>query len=120
MKILLTRDSVAMGDDMFAPHSHIIEHPESATTEDIVNAIKDSSYLPSIHGEKATWSVVSSNPIAVIAQQWLNAKFMPQFNHSLDSLMRTTDGFKIHINYHAQIEPDIVYEVLRRIKSPSK
>jgi hypothetical protein len=119
MKIQLTRDSVAMGDDCYAPHPHTIDLPENATIIEIIDAITSSSYLANISGGKASWSVVSHNPIAVIAQQWSKAKILPQFNHSLDSLLKDADGYKLHINYHAQLDPDIVFSVLRRFHYPN-
>ncbi|MBL1319962.1 MAG: hypothetical protein COA63_002720 [Methylophaga sp.] len=112
MKIHLTRDSIAMGDDVDASHFHTIELPENVTIIEIVGAIINSNYLASIAGGKASWSLVSNNPIAIIAQQWSQAKILPQFNHSLGSLLKDAGGYKCHINYHAQLDPDIVCSVM--------
>ena len=121
MKILLTRDSVAMGDDVDAPHFHTLELPEKVTLIEIVDTIHHSNYLANIHGGNASWSVVSNSPIAVIAQQWNKPKLFPQFEliPSLDCLLKNNEGYKFHLNYHAQLDPNIVYEVLRRFKKPS-
>lgn len=118
MKIQLTRDSVAMGDDVDAPHRHTIDLPENTTIIEIIDAIISANYLPNIHDGKATWSVASKNPIALIAQQWTSAKLLPQLHHSLDTLLGNDDGYKIHINYHAQTDPDVAYRVLSRFKLP--
>ena len=118
MNIQLTRDSVAMGDDVDAPHPHTLYLTENTTIIEIVDTIIRANYLPNIHGGKATWSVASKKPIALIAQQWSGAKLLPQLHHSFDTLLGNDDGYKIHINYHAQTDPDVVYRVLSRFKLP--
>lgn len=116
MKIRVTRDSVAAGDDMDAPHTKIISLSDSAAVEDMISAICASGYLATIQGGKATWSVVSGFPIAVVAQQWQNPRFLPC--QPLDtSKLQFKDGVVgIHFNYHAQQDPDVVFEVLKRCR----
>ncbi len=70
MKIHVTRDSVAAGDDCDAPHHREFSFPDTTTIEDAINQINKSGYLASIMGGCATWSAASGFPIAVMAQQW--------------------------------------------------
>jgi hypothetical protein len=111
MKIFLTRDSVAMGDDMIAHDLHT--EIEAEAVEEVLRWVQTSGYLPTIAGGQATWSAASNLPIAVLVQQWSSPRLLlspgmyrKDFNYEGDSL-------KIHFNYHAQMAPETVVEVLR-------
>jgi hypothetical protein len=69
MKILATRDSVAMGDDVDAPHEQHFSFPDSTPIEQAIEKIVSAGYLASVQGG-ATWSAVSGIPICVVAQRW--------------------------------------------------
>ncbi len=116
-KIKLTRESVAMGDDVDAPHFMEIEIQPAWTIIEILKSIINSGYLPGINGGKATWSVAINRPIAVLTQE--NSEFpmlicLPEYPY------QGTKGFveiqHIHFSYHAQKNPNEVYDVLSRFK----
>jgi len=112
MKIILTRGSVCQGDDVDAPHSIVIKTKACRNIENIISEIISSGYLPKISGGKATWSAVSDGTLAVIAQEWKKPKILSLL--SVDQLDYDSQGrLKIHFNYHTQINPNIVFEVLR-------
>jgi hypothetical protein len=116
MKLYLTRDSVAAGDDVGAPHLVEIEGP---TTEDIGAAIANVlgiGYLPRVSGGRATWSVASNRIIAVLAQQWSEAKLLRSYDTSYKGLDIVEDRLRLHFNYHGQQEPETVLEILRRVR----
>jgi hypothetical protein len=89
------------------------------TVGDLVKLIQK-DYVPrNIQGGKATWSVVSSVPIAVLAQQWSDPKLLPlitMLDGGVDILTDPEGNLKLHVNYHAQIDPEIVLEVLKGLK----
>jgi len=68
MQVFLTRDSVAAGDDVDAPHDMTITVPDGSSIEAIVATVAKSGYLASIRGGKATWVATSKIPLAVVAQ----------------------------------------------------
>jgi hypothetical protein len=115
MKVRMTRDSVCAGDDLDSPHLHEIAVPEGSSVEQIIETIAKSKYLVSISEGKATWSVASGIPVAVIAQQWHKPKMLCSFPYRLVDLDFADGVLKCHINYHAQMEPGIVFEVLSRL-----
>ncbi|MCP3996829.1 MAG: hypothetical protein GY722_17470 [bacterium] len=115
MRVILTRDSVAAGDDVDAPHRVEIDSVDGANVSDIVRKIVQTSYLPLIAGGEATWSVVSKRPIAVIAQQWKEPRMVSQIPEHVEGLKREDDAPRFHLNYHAQLDPEIVLEVLARL-----
>ena len=116
-KIKLTRESVAMGDDINAPHFLEIEINSNWTIMEILKHIYQTNYLPKIIGGKATWSVAINEPIAVITQE--NPK-EPMLICLPDYPYHGTRGFvefdNIHFNYHAQKKASEVFEVLSRFK----
>ncbi len=113
--IKLTRESVAMGDDIDAPHFEEIEIQPNWTIKKILKSIIKSEYLPRISGGKATWSVAINEPIAVLTQE--NSE-SPMLICLPDYPYQGTKGFvdieHIHFNYHAQKKPIEVFEVLSR------
>jgi len=112
MKLYVTRESVCAGDDVDAPHQITLSVPDKYTLEDIARAIQRAGYLPTIQGGKATWSVVSGVPIAVMAQQWSEPKMLTSLDLVRKELDLSGSTIRVHVNYHAQIDPDIVYEIL--------
>lgn len=116
MKLYLTRDSVAAGDDVDAPHFMEIEGP---TTEDLGAAIARvlaTGYLPRISGGKATWSVASNRVVAVLAQQWSQPKLLYGYDTSYKDLDVVEGRLRLHFNYHGQEEPETVLRILRRVR----
>ena len=116
MELYVIRDSVAMGDDINYPHERQFSFPDLMSIEEAIERIAASGYLPMMYGGCATWSVVSGFPISVIAQQWekpLSVGWQPVKVVDL----QLKDGMVgLHFNYHAQVEPEIVLEVLKKLK----
>jgi hypothetical protein len=116
MRVIATRDDVHAGDD---PPTREFEIPDGASGTEIIVAAADWSWLPSISGGKATWSVMSREPVAVLSQQSPEPKFF--FALKDDDVWYFEDGILfLHFNYHAQIDPGIVYDVLRKVRWPTR
>ena len=115
MKLYLTRDSVHAGDDGDAPHEHtlVIAGP---TLEQALAAVREARYLPSISGGNATWSVASNRPIAVLAQQWPAPRLLFLTDADVRGLDWHGDTLRLQFNYHAQTDPELVLDVLRRLR----
>lgn len=117
MKLHLTRDSVAAGDDGDAPHHRDITLPDGIGMPAVVAAIAGARYLPSIQGGQATWSLTSRRPVAVLAQQWREPKML--FLLDPDDLQQfdfANGTLRVHATYHTQIDPDLVYRVLWQLR----
>jgi len=115
----LTRDSVAAGDDMDAPHELAVLVDDDATTEQMVAAIHAADYLPRISGGRATWSVASDRTLAVIAQQWPEPRMVSELPHPTGELERDGNGYRFHLNYHAQQDPETVLAMFQRVRKPT-
>lgn len=112
MKIHLTRDSVCAGDDVDAPHARTMSFADEAPLDSVIDEIMRSGYLASIAGGKATWSAVARHPIAVVAQQWSQPRFLPGHAANL-SLLKGADGVaRLHFRYHMQEDPNTVFTTL--------
>ena len=115
MQAYLTRSSVCAGDDCDA-HQQRFDLPNSESLEKLLMAIVKSGYLPAISGGHATWSVTSAMPIAVIAQQWVEPRMLFLLPKDLANLDRKEGILRVHFNYHAQLDPEIVLTVLRELR----
>ena len=100
MRLYITRDSVAAGDDVDAPHLRTGAFAGSDISQ-IVSACLAISRLPSTSGGDATWAIASGLPIAVIEQQWLEPKMLSQFPPKLDHLDLESDLLRLHFTYFA-------------------
>lgn len=111
MIIHLSRDDVASSDDVGLLHRFVV--PDNTELPEILRLILVKPYLATLAGGKATWSVVSNIPVAVVAQQWPEAKLIPNLALlSLTDLDFSEDTLYLHFNYHGQIAPEVVYEIL--------
>jgi len=116
MNVRVTRDSVAAGDDIDAPHSRVFSLPDSLLTLQLISRVLAEGYLASINGGKATWSVVSSVPVAVVAQQWSEPRAIPWPEPLPSELEWRDEALCVHFNYHAQLDPELVLEVLKGLR----
>lgn len=115
MKIYFTRDSVCAGDDCDAPHARQIELPANTSIEAIIRSALKASPLASISGGKATWCVSSIWPLAVIAQEWTEPKFLHPIPPKLTELDLRGETICLHFSYFAQQDPDVVFMVVKRL-----
>lgn len=104
-----------MGDDVDAPHERQFDFPGAASVEDAIDQIVDSGYLARVRGG-ATWSIVSNVPISVVAQAWGRSRGVSWQRQELAALKVDGGCIRLHFNYHAQMDPEIVLEVLKRLK----
>ena len=113
MEIYVTRDDVHAGDD---PEARTFSFPDGTPIQEIIEHVVASHFLAQISGGKATWSVLSGFPLAVVAQQWTEARLVPWQPIETSQLIRRNGVVHLHFNYHAQINPDIVLRVLKNLK----
>jgi hypothetical protein len=106
--ITIWRDSVAAGDDIFAPHEIKIRVEYDESIETTLEKILATHYLPSIQGGKATWILVGKSSLAVIAQQWSMPHFFIKLNARTESLVEFTNKWQLEFKYWCQVEPDEV------------
>jgi len=116
MKLYVTRDSVAAGDDLHAPHRVEMDGPTQEDVEAAIARVLAAGYLPRISGDKATWSVTSNRVLAVVAQEWRAPKLLWSFDQSYRGLDTANGRLRLHFNYHAQHDPDVVLELLSQLR----
>ncbi len=121
MKLYVTRDSVAAGDDVDAPHRLEMEGPAEDDVGAAIAKVLAAGYLPRVSGGKATWSVASNRILGVVAQEWRSAKLIWNPDPSYRGLDTANGKLRLHFNYHAQHDPDLVLEILSdvRLRAPS-
>jgi hypothetical protein len=110
MKVYVSRGSVAAGDDVNAPNARTFSFENGTSLPDMISHISRSGYLPSISGGQASWSVTSGVPLAIVAQQW-SEPHMLSIAIPENRLDRDGDVLRLNFNYHAQVDPELLYEV---------
>jgi hypothetical protein len=115
-RIILTRESVSMGDDAF-DHTLEIEISQDWNISQILESIVKMNYLPKIQNGQATWSLSYNKPLAILAQQWNEPKIICNADFPYPNSTKYINIEKLHFNYHAQLDPSTVYTVLREFKT---
>lgn len=108
MQVIATRADVHPSDD---PEPFTFAVADDAAPEDVLRRAADRTWLPSIHGDRATWSIVSNDVLAVLAYQWPDLKFMPHLEERMRTADRRAGTLRLHFNYHRQLDPDLVHQV---------
>jgi hypothetical protein len=108
----LDRNSVCAGDDCES-HKSSMRCYSNDTLKTVINAIAQRGYLAQIAGGKATWIVAIGDrkhhrPIAVVAQQWSEPRFIMDPNRTIGAFLSAEDSKGIYFEYHAQIDPEKV------------
>ena len=115
MKLALTRNSVAAGDDLESHDREMIVE-DGMTLGQIIEAVIASRYLPSVAGP-ATWSVWtaqfgSSKPVAVVTQDSATAKLLPRAGYYDPA---NASDLALRFVYQGQTAPQAVEDVLKRV-----
>jgi hypothetical protein len=110
--LTIWRDSVAAGDDADAPHEWRLAVDTDATVGSVVRTIQSARYLASIIGGKATWVVEGARPLAVVAQQWTEPRFLLDPATSIHEVVRAGGSPHLEVRYWIQVDPDRVFEEL--------
>jgi hypothetical protein len=109
MTIHLTRDSVAMGDDIDAPHAYALSVPIGCTLAQALQYVLNRPYLASIAGGKATWvALLQQKPMAVLAQQWPQPALLGP-----DYMLPSDTEVALHFRYYTQQQPEAVVAKMR-------
>ena len=116
MRVYVSRDSVCMADDV-EDHGRMLDVPDATTIDTVLEIVHRRYELPSIYGGLATWVLQSRSPISVVAQQWPSPRRLYAWWPAEVSDCQMEDGvLQLHYSYLAQIDPDMVFEVLMRLR----
>ncbi len=117
MMIRVDRDSVAMGDDV-RPHDETIDLPGETSLADVVAHLLERRFLASIASGRATWILVGDRPLAVVAQQWDEPRFLVDGSRPIRSF--GAGGVSLRFRYWKQHDPDGVFEELAAGREPER
>ena len=114
LKISLNRESVCAGDDCDS-HRIELEFNVKAKIHDLVYTIKKIHYLAPISGGKATWVLMNHDKeIAVLAQQWENAKYFISDETLLSELTSKDNQIELFVKYRGQWPPEMIYNEIEK------
>lgn len=112
--LVLWRDSVCAGDDGDAPHEWVLGVSRDASLLDLVENCRENRYLASISGGRATWVLEAVRPLAVLAQQWAEPRFLVAPESPISSLIDIASRPHLNFRYCCQVDPAQVFADLRR------
>jgi hypothetical protein len=115
MQVRVDRDSVCAGDDVEA-HDRILAVPDTGTLEGLTSSVLRVFDLPRIQGGRATWCLTSRRPVAVVAQEWSAPRMVPWQSRPISDCKMVDGVVRLHFNYLAQVDPEIVLQVLQRLR----
>lgn len=102
MQVHLSRDSINMGDDVWAPHPLSIEYGVAPALQTLLMSIVNERYLPSAGGE-LTWVVwaadgpgVAKQPLAVLTSSGTAIRYLiePTVKVDAGSLHLSCEGVR--------------------------
>jgi hypothetical protein len=115
VKVFVTRDSVAAGDDIES-HDRKFKIPDVKDIPSLVREVVAGYDLPRIGMGQATWCLASGSPLAVVAQQWSEPKIIASAISRLTDCDIEHGVVRLHFSYLAQIDPTIAFDVLSRLR----
>ncbi|MDH6109661.1 hypothetical protein P3T36_000432 [Kitasatospora sp. MAP12-15] len=104
MRVILTRDSVCMGDDCYAPHEYDAAFDGATTLGDLVDQVV--GVLPQMRGARWVmfhgWSRADGTPIAEVSPEWADPRFTAEADRllPLDSLAPNGEDLSLFFQYH--------------------
>jgi hypothetical protein len=113
LDLVVWRDSVAAGDDADAPHEWLLRVESDASVADVVQQIATARYLASISGGEATWIIQGDQPLAVVAQQWTEPRFVVDSEMPIRDVLNPSARPHVQARYWCQVSPDRVLDCLR-------
>jgi len=117
---MIWRDSVCAGDDCNAPHELAWPNPEVPLGQ-LAAELICRHYLASIAGGQATWILHGLRPLAVLAQQWSEPRFLVDASTPVSAYLKRETPPHLNLEYRCQVDPDAVFNCLREGRPlPSK
>ena len=114
MNCLLSRESVAAGDDVYAPHQLAVSFPHVRSVEDLVKAIVGADYIPRM-GKIVSWCISSGEPLALVSSTWPEPQPISMWP-PLEALDIRDGIVYCHISYMSARDPEVVLSVLRELR----
>jgi hypothetical protein len=118
MSVTIWRDSVAAGGDVDAPHERVVRLAADSSVRTLVAKGIAAGYLPTIADGRATWILEGRRPIAVLAQQWTEPRWLVDPETSIAELRRESGRPQFQVVYWCQVDPRRVYASLRDGRRP--
>ncbi|TDE23998.1 hypothetical protein [Actinomadura sp. 6K520] len=118
MMINVDRSSVAAGDDVL-PHAETVDLPPETPLADVVAHLLERRFLALIAGGRATWILVAGRPLAVVAQQWDEPRFLVDSSRPISSF-GAEGRVSLMFRYWKQHDPDHVFAELAAGREPER
>ncbi|MFE2723653.1 hypothetical protein [Kitasatospora sp. NPDC059327] len=117
MRVNITRASVAMGDDVDAPHRGVVPAEGSTTLGELVRQVAVSGYFP----QMACWVVYigppgepETDPVALLTAPWDQPRFLDEAmgQRTLDSFASEEGDLGLYFDYRTRVAPETLWQRL--------
>lgn len=98
MLIHFTRDSVCMGDDMM-DNSRDYEMPDDAIWSDILELIRDKSFLPHVSGNNVVWLLMNESGEEIFSY-FVSREILCQITEMYSLRQICEDSNTLHFRYY--------------------
>ncbi|MFB9195640.1 hypothetical protein ACFFWA_21915 [Actinomadura verrucosospora] len=115
----MDRGSVAAGDDV-RPHARSIDVPPGTPLGDVVAGLLEGHFLAVIAGGRATWILVAGRPLAVVAQQWDEPRYLVDASQPISAFGDDGGRVSLMFRYWQQHDPDHVFAELAAGREPER
>ncbi|TDC64458.1 hypothetical protein [Streptomyces hainanensis] len=116
----MDRTSVAAGDDAL-PHARTLDLPADTALAAVVADLVARHFLATIAGGRATWILTGAGrPLAVVAQQWAEPRYLVDPTLPIGSLAADGRGVTLLFRYWKQHDPDLVFTELAAGREPRR
>ena len=117
--IRVTRDSLSQADKLNAPHEHVTKAASTATVEELLLGVYQKLKTADPAYAKATWSVTSKRPLAVVSQQWAKPRILLRSVRRLeDTLIVQGKTAYLHFCLHNKADPHALYQMMDQLSFP--
>lgn len=111
MNVKVDRSSVAAGDDA-VPHDEVVDVAPDTPLSKVVSGLLARHFLATIAGGQATWILETDRPLAVVAQQWEQPRYLVDPALPISTLDVDGQGIVLMFRYWLQNDPDHVFDEL--------
>ncbi|MFK7789402.1 MAG: hypothetical protein AB8C95_07945 [Phycisphaeraceae bacterium] len=117
--IRVTRDSQSRIDKIKAPHEYVTKISSTQTVEELLFSVYQKLKTADPAYAKATWSITSKRPLAVVSEQWAKPRILLRSVRRVEDTVIVRDNTAyLHFCLHEDADPDAIYRMMDQLSFP--
>ena len=111
--IHVTRDSVCMGDDVYAPHRQSYELQGFQSIKQIVGYTAKNYRLASVSARDIAWVLMAAEALAVFSPVWPEPRLLVKEDDEVSRFMENGPVLNLYFAYIINCNPEQIYSILQ-------